>query len=77
MAGLTREEFDSAASEIRRQWEAAQTRDAGFAVIVECGRRYGYKNVIAAIQGRVPKQFEREKGLTEWVEEQNRTESEE
>ena len=75
MAGLTREEFDRAASEIRQAWNNAQTRDAGFAVIVDYGRKFGYKNVIAAIGGRVPKQFERETSLTDWVDEQNRSET--
>lgn len=74
MAGLSKEEFDRAAAEIQAAWEKAQTRDAGFRVIVEFGRKYGYKNVIAAIQGRVPKQFDREKPLAEWVDEQHTAE---
>lgn len=74
MAGLTKEEYDRAAREIQDAWQRAQTRDAGFRVIVDFGRKYGYKNVIAAIQGRVPKQFEREKPLSEWVEEQHEAE---
>jgi len=74
VAGLSREEYDQAAREIKDAWQQAPTRDAGFRVIVEFGRKYGYKNVIAAIQGRVPKQFDREKPLTEWVEEQHSVE---
>ena len=75
MAGLSKEEFDVAAREIQAAWQKAETRDAGLHVIVEFGRKYGYKNVIAAVQGRLPKQFEREKPLTEWVEEQKEEES--
>jgi hypothetical protein len=74
MAGISREEFEAAAKEIQEAWGKAQTRDAGFDVIVELGRKYGYKNVIAAIQGRTPKQFEREKPLSEWVEERKEEE---
>lgn len=69
MAGLTREEYDQAAREIQTAWQRAQTRDAGFQVVVEFGRKYGYKNVIAAIQGRLPKQFDREKTVDEFIEE--------
>jgi hypothetical protein len=38
-------------------------------VIVDFGRKYGYKNVIAAIQARTPKRFTREKSVSEWVDE--------
>jgi hypothetical protein len=69
MAGLSQEDYDRAAKEIQEAWAKAQTRDAGFHVIVEFGRKYGYKNVIAAIQNRTPKQFAREKSLTDWVDE--------
>jgi len=75
MAGLSREEYDRAAQEILAAWGRAQTRDAGFQVVVDFGRKYGYKNVIAAIQGRTPKQFDREKPLAEWVDEQKEEES--
>ena len=75
MAGLNREEFDRAAREITEAWSKAQTRDAGFQVIVEFGRKYGYKNVIAAIQGRMPKQFDREKSVDDWVQERKAEES--
>jgi hypothetical protein len=75
MAGLSREEFDQAAKEVQEAWEKAQSRDAGFQVIVDFGRKYGYKNVIAAIQGRTPKQFDREKPVEEWVEERKQEES--
>lgn len=76
MAGITREEFEVAAKEIRDAWGRAQTRDAGFNVIVEYGRKYGYKNVIAAIQSRVPKQFEREKTVEEFTREMRKEEAE-
>lgn len=74
MAGLTREEYDVAAKEIVSGWQKAQTRDAGLNVIVEFGRKYGYKNVIAAIQGKLPKQFEREKSVDTWVNERREEE---
>lgn len=70
MAGLSQEEFDKVGEEIRTAWARAETRDAGFQVIVDYGRKYGYKNVIAAIQQRMPKRFTREKGLSEWIEDQ-------
>ena len=75
MAGLTREEYDQAAREILSAWQQAQSRDAGFKVIVDFGRKYGYKNVIAAIQGRTPKQFSREKSLDQFVEERRQEEA--
>lgn len=73
--GMSRDEFDSATREILAAWERAQTRDAGFNVIVEYGRKYGYKNVIAAIQGKVPKRFTREPSVDEWLDEQHRQEA--
>lgn len=75
MAGLTREEFDAVAAEILAAWERAETRDAGFAVIVEYGRKHGYKNVIAAIQRRMPKRFEAGQSVDSWVQERQREES--
>lgn len=74
MAGLSEDDFEKVKDEIITAWNRAQTRDAGFNVIVEYGRKYGYKNVIAAIQGRVPKRFTREKSVDEWVEQQRREE---
>lgn len=76
MAGLNRGEFDEAAREIQAAWERAQTRDAGLQVIVEYGRKYGYKNVMAAIQGRTPKRFTQEQPLSDWVAEQRQGEIE-
>jgi len=75
MAGLAQGDFDEAAKEIKEAWERAQTRDAGFQVIVDYGRKYGYKNVIAAIQGRKPKRFTRETTLSEWVDDRRQEES--
>lgn len=75
MAGLTREEYDAAAKEIQEAWSRAESRDSGLNVIVEYGRKYGYKNVMAAIQGRTPKQFTREKSLDEWTAEQREEEA--
>ncbi|HEX6506198.1 MAG TPA: hypothetical protein VF221_01070 [Chloroflexota bacterium] len=76
MAGLTREEFETATREIQQAWSRAQTRDAGFQVIVEFGRKYGFKNVIAAIQGRTPKRFADGEGLSEWIEARHKEEGE-
>lgn len=76
MAGLSQAEFDQVAKEIQDAWNRAGTRDAGFQVIVDYGRKYGYKNVIAAIQNRVPKRFTREQPLSEWVEERRQEEAE-
>lgn len=67
MAGLTGEEFGAASREILAAWGQAQSRDAGFKVLVDFGRKYGYKNVIAAIQGRKPKQFDREKTVDDFI----------
>jgi hypothetical protein len=74
MAGLTREEFEAAMREIQAAWSRAQTRDAGFQVIVEYGRKYGFKNVIAAIQGRTPKRFADGQALSEWIEDRHKEE---
>ncbi|MBV9279071.1 MAG: hypothetical protein JOZ41_03225 [Chloroflexi bacterium] len=74
MAGLSQEDFDRVSKEIQSAWAQAQTRDAGFQVIVDYGRKYGYKNVIAAIQNRMPKRFTREKPLTEWMDERQQEE---
>jgi hypothetical protein len=75
MAGLTREDFDRATKEIQEAWANAQTRDAGLNVIVEFGRKYGFKNVIAAIQGRTPKRFTDGQALTEWIEDRHKEET--
>ncbi len=72
---MSQEEFDRVAAEILDAWNRAQTRDAGFDVIVNMGRKYGYKNVIAAIQGRTPKRFTREKSIDEWVDERHKEEA--
>lgn len=74
MAGLTREEYDQAAKEIRDGWSRANSKDAGLQVIIDFGRKYGYKNVMAALQNRVPKQFEREKSVSSWIDEQKAAE---
>jgi hypothetical protein len=73
--GRSQEDFEKIAAEILAAWNGAQSRDAGFRVIVDYGQKYGYKNVIAAIQGRTPKRFNREKPLNEWVDEQHRQEA--
>jgi hypothetical protein len=75
LAGLSKEDFEQVSKEILTAWEKAQTRDDGFRVLVEYGRKYGYKNVIAAIQGRSPKRFDREKPLSEWLDERKEEET--
>jgi hypothetical protein len=75
MAGLTREDFENANKEIQEAWAKAQTRDAGLNVIVEFGRKYGFKNVIAAVQGRTPKRFADGQALSEWIEDRHKEES--
>jgi hypothetical protein len=75
MAGLTHEEFDKVTKEIQDAWGRAQTRDAGFNVIVEFGRKYGFKNVIAAIQGRTPKRFADGQAVTEWIDDRRKEET--
>jgi hypothetical protein len=75
MAGMTREDFDRATKEIQEAWANAQTRDAGFNVIVEFGRKYGFKNVIAAVQGRTPKRFADGQALNEWIEDRHKEET--
>jgi hypothetical protein len=74
MAGLSREDFDTVAREIQTAWGNAQTRDAAFNVIVEYGRKYGYKNVIAAIQQRTPKRFESGQSVDSWLDDRRREE---
>jgi hypothetical protein len=76
MTGMSQEDFDRASKEILSAWEAAETRDQGFKVIVEYGRKFGYKNVIAAIEGRVPKRYTREKTVDQWVTERTQEEAE-
>lgn len=75
MAGLTHEEFGRVTKEIQDAWAVATTRDAGFHVIVEFGRKYGFKNVIAAIEGRTPKRFADGQALSEWIEDRHKEES--
>lgn len=75
MAGMTQEQFEQIAAEVTAAWERAGTRDAGFQVIVDFGRKYGYKNVIAAIQGRLPKQFTREQSVDRWLDERHQDEA--
>ncbi len=76
MAGITREEYEKIAQEVRQAWDRAGNKEAGLKVIGEFGRKYGYKNVIAALEGRLPRQFTREKSVDAWVEEQRGEEAE-
>ncbi len=71
MPGLTRDEFEAVGKEVLAAWERAKTRDDGLRVIVDFGRKHGVKNVIAVIQGRTPKRFDREVTVERWVAERN------
>jgi hypothetical protein len=75
MAGLSQEEFNAVAGEIKAAWDKAPDKEAGFRVIVEYGQKYGYKNVMAALQNRTPKRFTREKTVDEWVDERREEEA--
>lgn len=75
MAGLTSEEFDGVSAEILAAWNRAETRDQGLQVIVEFGRKHGFKNVMAAIQGRKPKRFSGETSVSDWVEQRQKEEA--
>jgi hypothetical protein len=75
MAGLSQENFDQMKSELDAEWNKASTRDDGLRVIVNFGQRFGYKNVMAALQGKMPKRFSSGTPLEEWVEEQRQAES--
>jgi hypothetical protein len=77
MAGLTHEEFEAVSREIQTAWDKAASRDAAFNVIVDYGRKYGYKNVIAAIQKRTPKRFESGQSVDDWIDERRKEESSE
>jgi len=77
VAGLSQDEFEGVTREIMAAWNEARTRDDGLNVIVNFGRKYGFKNVIAAIQGRTPRRFTREQSVSEWVDERKREESDE
>lgn len=74
MAGLTQTDFDAMKSELDREWNNASTRDDGLKVIVSFGQRFGYKNVMAALQGKLPKRFSSGTPLDQWIEEQHASE---
>ncbi|GAC1323192.1 MAG: hypothetical protein NVS2B16_24870 [Chloroflexota bacterium] len=74
MSAPSQDDFGRMSEEVMQAWNKAQTRDDGFRVITEFGRKYGFKNVIAALEGRVPKRYTREKSLTEWVDDRHNEE---
>lgn len=76
MAGLSQVDFDQMKVELDREWGKASSRDEGLRVIVSFGQRYGYKNVMAALQGRLPKRFSSGVDLEEWKAEQRAAEAE-
>jgi hypothetical protein len=77
MAGISQADFDQMKAELDREWTKASTRDEGFKVIVGFGQRFGYKNVMAALQGRQPKRFESGTDLEQWKAEQRAAEANE
>lgn len=74
MSGLSQTDFDQMKSELDREWGKASTRDEGLRVIVNFGQRFGYKNVMAALQGRMPKRFTSGTDLEQWKAEQRAAE---
>ena len=74
MSGLTPEDFERMKSELDAEWNKASTRDEGLRVIVNFGQRFGYKNVMAALQGRLPKRFTSGTPVDQWVAEQRESE---
>jgi len=75
MAGLNQNDFDGMKAELDREWNKASSRDDGLRVIVSFGQRFGYKNVMAALQGRVPKRFTSGTDLEQWKAEQRAAEA--
>ncbi|GEM_PF-3980518 len=74
MAGLSQEEFQAMKTELDQEWQRASTRDEGLQVIIRFGQRYGWKNVMSALQGRQPRRFTSGTPLDQWVEEQRGSE---
>jgi hypothetical protein len=70
MSGLSETDFDQMKAELDREWTKASSRDEGLRVIVTFGQRFGYKNVMAALQGRLPKRFTSGTDLEQWKAEQ-------
>jgi hypothetical protein len=75
LAGLAQSDFEQMKQQLEKDWNAATTRDDGLKVIVSYGQRYGYKNVMAALQGRLPKRYTSGTSLDTWIEEQRAAES--
>lgn len=74
MAGLAQSDFEKMKQELETDWNKASTRDDGLRVIVTYGQRFGYKNVMAALQGRLPKRYASGTSLDSWIEEQHAAE---
>ena len=74
MAGLSQTDFDQMKDELDREWGKATTRDDGLRVIVNFGQRFGYKNVMAALQGRLPKRFTAEMTVEQFKAQERATE---
>ncbi len=73
MSGLGKDDFEQMKQQLDEEWNKAQSRDDGLRVIVSFGQRFGYKNVMAALQGRVPKRFENT-SVDDWIAEQRKAE---
>jgi hypothetical protein len=76
MAGLSQNDFEQMKNDLDREWTNASSRDDGLRVILSFGQKYGYKNVMAALQGRLPKRFSSGTPVDQWVEEQRAQERE-
>ena len=76
MSGLSPEAFEQMKNELDAEWNKASTRDEGLRIIVHFGQRFGYKNVMAALQGRIPKRFTSGTPVDQWISEQREAEKE-
>lgn len=70
MSGLSQADFDHMKSELDQAWGRATTKDEGLRIVVTFGQKYGYKNVMAALQGRQPKHLASGVPVEQWMDEQ-------
>lgn len=70
MSGLSQSDFEQMKEELGREWAKATSKDDALRLIVSFGQRFGYKNVMAALQGREPKRFTSGTPVDQWMEQQ-------
>jgi hypothetical protein len=70
MPGLAQSDFEKMKEQLDADWTKATSRDEGLKVILSYGQRFGYKNVMAALQGRLPKRYTSGTSLDTWIQEQ-------